>query len=169
MYECDCVYVFVFLFKQKTAYEMRISDWSSDVCSSDLQAQTGRRLARSSHRMGGKTAIFGMDDDSEPKRGSILQHPEHDARIRDPMASGSNRLRACCLHQADFGHFPALKSPRRGGQRMNPEIGFACSCRLLNQSRDVERRRLIGHQRRAGNAAAMESRLVGLEHAEVNK
>src|SRR3546814_1162428 len=31
------VYVFVcFCFKQKTSYEMRISDWSSDVCSSDL-------------------------------------------------------------------------------------------------------------------------------------
>src|SRR3546814_14005883 len=31
------VFVFcVFVFKQKTAYEMRISDWSSDVCSSDL-------------------------------------------------------------------------------------------------------------------------------------
>src|SRR3546814_8395427 len=28
--------VVVFFFKQKTAYEMRISDWSSDVCSSDL-------------------------------------------------------------------------------------------------------------------------------------
>src|SRR3546814_9874949 len=28
-----------FLFKQKTAYEMRISDWSSDVCSSDLSSQ----------------------------------------------------------------------------------------------------------------------------------
>src|SRR3546814_5092577 len=28
--------LFVFFFKQKTAYEMRISDWSSDVCSSDL-------------------------------------------------------------------------------------------------------------------------------------
>src|SRR3546814_4518715 len=28
----------VFFFKQKTAYEMRISDWSSDVCSSDLEA-----------------------------------------------------------------------------------------------------------------------------------
>src|SRR3546814_1760738 len=27
---------YVFLFKQRTAYEMRISDWSSDVCSSDL-------------------------------------------------------------------------------------------------------------------------------------
>src|SRR3546814_5403085 len=32
--------VFVFFFKQKTAYEMRISDWSSDVCSSDLHAKT---------------------------------------------------------------------------------------------------------------------------------
>src|SRR3546814_4242504 len=30
------VFVFFFFFKQKTAYEMRISDWSSDVCSSDL-------------------------------------------------------------------------------------------------------------------------------------
>src|SRR3546814_19257044 len=29
-------FIFVFFFKQKTAYEMRISDWSSDVCSSDL-------------------------------------------------------------------------------------------------------------------------------------
>src|SRR3546814_1049715 len=29
---------FCFFFKQKTAYEMRISDWSSDVCSSDLTA-----------------------------------------------------------------------------------------------------------------------------------
>src|SRR3546814_13091177 len=36
--ECDCRIVFItsFFFKQKTAYEMRISDWSSDVCSSDL-------------------------------------------------------------------------------------------------------------------------------------
>src|SRR3546814_20371861 len=30
-------YSSIFFFKQKTAYEMRISDWSSDVCSSDLQ------------------------------------------------------------------------------------------------------------------------------------
>src|SRR3546814_10003319 len=31
-----CFCVMFFFFKQKTAYEMRISDWSSDVCSSDL-------------------------------------------------------------------------------------------------------------------------------------
>src|SRR3546814_13917453 len=33
---CCFLYCFFFFFKQKTAYEMRISDWSSDVCSSDL-------------------------------------------------------------------------------------------------------------------------------------
>src|SRR3546814_2157905 len=35
----ECFFlIYVFFFKQKTAYEMRISDWSSDVCSSDLYA-----------------------------------------------------------------------------------------------------------------------------------
>src|SRR3546814_5202048 len=33
-----CIFFLVFFFKQKTAYEMRISDWSSDVCSSDLMS-----------------------------------------------------------------------------------------------------------------------------------
>src|SRR3546814_15674230 len=38
MYVSSYAFVFVFFFfKQKTAYEMRISDWSSDVCSSDLK------------------------------------------------------------------------------------------------------------------------------------
>src|SRR3546814_15548122 len=35
---------FIFFFKQKTAYEMRISDWSSDVCSSDLLSSTDPNL-----------------------------------------------------------------------------------------------------------------------------
>src|SRR3546814_3420110 len=34
--ECVILHILFFFFKQKTAYEMRISDWSSDVCSSDL-------------------------------------------------------------------------------------------------------------------------------------
>src|SRR3546814_10469505 len=37
------MYLFFFFFKQKTAYEMRISDWSSDVCSSDLGIEEGHR------------------------------------------------------------------------------------------------------------------------------
>src|SRR3546814_8368085 len=36
------VFTFFFFFKQKTAYEMRISDWSSDVCSSDLRVREGK-------------------------------------------------------------------------------------------------------------------------------
>src|SRR3546814_9736020 len=36
LYVVVVVFVCFFFFKQKTAYEMRISDWSSDVCSSDL-------------------------------------------------------------------------------------------------------------------------------------
>src|SRR3546814_4376985 len=35
-HECSHYFCVFFFFKQKTAYEMRISDWSSDVCSSDL-------------------------------------------------------------------------------------------------------------------------------------
>src|SRR3546814_8046522 len=43
------VYCFVvFFFKQKTAYEMRISDWSSDVCSSDLRSRLRKDLQRHS-------------------------------------------------------------------------------------------------------------------------
>src|SRR3546814_10475725 len=51
---CLCDY-YIFLFKQKTAYEMRISDWSSDVCSSDLligRSPGGIRcLAKSTYNM----------------------------------------------------------------------------------------------------------------------
>src|SRR3546814_8812157 len=38
--------MWVFFFKQKTAYEMRISDWSSDVCSSDLPVARDHDLRR---------------------------------------------------------------------------------------------------------------------------
>src|SRR3546814_19425301 len=42
VYFVFCCYVF--FFKQTTAYEMRISDWSSDVCSSDLDRDHAARL-----------------------------------------------------------------------------------------------------------------------------
>src|SRR3546814_1508954 len=51
-----CWVCVVFFFKQKTAYEMRISDWSSDVCSSDLLSPSGTsqisKDARKSHILG---------------------------------------------------------------------------------------------------------------------
>src|SRR3546814_4206328 len=51
-YEDGIGYLFFFFFKQKTAHEMRMSDWSSDVCSSDLIAgsQTRRFTAGNSQQ-----------------------------------------------------------------------------------------------------------------------
>src|SRR3546814_9226308 len=46
---CCYIVYFVFFFKQKTAYEMRISDWSSDVCSSDLLSEMGAETIRRAH------------------------------------------------------------------------------------------------------------------------
>src|SRR3546814_8078650 len=43
-----CRYLVFFFCKQRTAYEMRISDWSSDVCSSDLSASI-KEIARQGH------------------------------------------------------------------------------------------------------------------------
>src|SRR3546814_10835791 len=41
----SCCFIFYFVFcKQKTAYERRISDWSSDVCSSDLGVEDGAAI-----------------------------------------------------------------------------------------------------------------------------
>src|SRR3546814_8817129 len=39
-----CFWCHFFFVKQKTAYELRISDWSSDVCSSDLEAAHAKRI-----------------------------------------------------------------------------------------------------------------------------
>src|SRR3546814_2894794 len=44
---------FFFFFKQKTAYEMRISDWSSDVCSSDLSSALIEDARRDWQALGG--------------------------------------------------------------------------------------------------------------------
>src|SRR3546814_11927496 len=69
-----CCYSMFFFFKQKTAYEMRISDWSSDVCSSDLGSRQlsgdrridRRRLAVAAElRIGqavARLAVVGIDD-----------------------------------------------------------------------------------------------------------
>src|SRR3546814_10530873 len=71
-----CIFIF-FFFKQKTAYEMRISDWSSDVCSSDLMTGTTavRNLVREGkiHQIPGTMQVSQKDgmqtmDRSEERR-----------------------------------------------------------------------------------------------------
>src|SRR3546814_5999666 len=53
-----CIFIF-FFFKQKTAYDMRISDWSSDVCSSDLYAVIA--ACRQIHELCRHDFAFGND------------------------------------------------------------------------------------------------------------
>src|SRR3546814_4710585 len=60
----------LFFFNQKTAYEMRISDWSSDVCSSDLMTQ---RAAKPLDRAAQRVLIF---DGNLRRHGKHLEQPE---------------------------------------------------------------------------------------------
>src|SRR3546814_11906141 len=69
-----CYYDF-FFFKQKTAYEMRISDWSSDVCSSDLHiARPPARAAPTRDLRGG------------------VEHGPRDTAHRHPVIFGPNAV-----------------------------------------------------------------------------
>src|SRR3546814_3594485 len=74
------MFVFFFFFKQKTAYEMRISDWSSDVCSSDL------RRVRESNNV--RPVRFALALGTDPRG---LSAP---ARHDRPSRSGRGRGRA---------------------------------------------------------------------------
>src|SRR3546814_11163214 len=67
---------FIFFFKQKTAYEMRISDWSSDVCSSDLPTGTLFEYATD-------TPGFTVDEDPDHLGETLLIPPGDAARGND--------------------------------------------------------------------------------------
>src|SRR3546814_9412661 len=56
---CCCISFLFLFFKQKTAYEMRISDWSSDVCSSDLTRSGSHSLCTGSERQRSSGACRG--------------------------------------------------------------------------------------------------------------
>src|SRR3546814_7182131 len=70
-----------FFFKQKTAYEMRISDWSSDVCSSDLLAFANIR----------ETAGWsGQGADAGPKAAALLAMAAEPAAVPTAVTLSSN-------------------------------------------------------------------------------
>src|SRR3546814_4572807 len=84
VFHLNVLLVLFFFFKQTTAYEMRISDWSSDVCSSDLGRGRGtgaagdrrdRRLRCRTHP-GARRALFAVRDPARATR------PADDAMVR---------------------------------------------------------------------------------------
>src|SRR3546814_1017900 len=68
----QCVFLFLlfFFFKQKTAYEMRISDWSSDVCSSDLRH--GQEHIRVMRGVGLRTPPGNAPEDAADRPGAVI-------------------------------------------------------------------------------------------------
>src|SRR3546814_3937148 len=92
-----CYLFFVFFFKQKTAYEMRISDWSSDVCSSDLELKIclAPGAMRCGTRRGGYEvdgSIFAMEGISE-RRDPGLGHRAHGVKRDRPGGTRSEERR----------------------------------------------------------------------------
>src|SRR3546814_14784902 len=77
---CDS-FIIVFFFKQKTAYEMRISDWSSDVCSSDLdvteQFAECRRILGGARRRG-RTRTPRLAEREQQQRHRQAEQAGHD-------------------------------------------------------------------------------------------
>src|SRR3546814_13833523 len=109
--------VCVFFFKQKTAYEMRMSDWSSDVCSSDLAQLIERHFA----------FLAGSDDFHSRRRGKFEQGAKR------------ARCRAACLQLQQLA-----KQDQRRDDRRRFEID-ANAARMIAESGREQMRCQCGH------------------------
>src|SRR3546814_19543353 len=103
-----------FFFKQKTAYEMRISDWSSDVCSSDLPRLHIRR-----------GAVHGRSASSIPSSLS----PKHGSESQPEAARSSSRL------GSDRRESDDLRCPRATGPKSAAPLPHAMAAPFLAQLR----------------------------------
>src|SRR3546814_11197782 len=124
------IYLFVFLFfKQKTAYEMRISDWSSDVCSSDLRGcgrgGAGKHLIaplqRIRHGRGRPDAKSGEDEHDGRATGDEEEKP---ARTKPLHRPGCRKRRGRRAQRADEASH-ARRTAQPGGAVMAGGVGKA--------------------------------------------
>src|SRR3546814_9635558 len=86
-----------FFFKQKTAYEMRISDWSSDVCSSDLRCQRTPRA-----------------DDRRADSLASIEHDAEPAAFPGQATSDGARLQAARGRRPAWHRVPDRRTPAQG-------------------------------------------------------
>src|SRR3546814_1285107 len=115
-----CLFFF-FFFKQKTAYEMRISDWSSDVCSSDLEDDVAVPAGQAERGAG----------TVEDQR---LAGHERARRVADAWARGSGSEGARLFGGADGDAVEGDRRPPGGEDARRPEerrVGKECvsTCR----------------------------------------
>src|SRR3546814_8492333 len=95
----------IFLFEQKTAYEMRISDWSSDVCSSDLSTQSSTPIFASRWIKAGSIGEIPPSTRVRPGAASAMASPVSFAISAKSDHSGSISGSQCDLL---FGSFQIL-------------------------------------------------------------
>src|SRR3546814_1458740 len=123
------VLLFFFFFKQKTAYEMRISDWSSDVCSSDLVGdhpdhRVDEVLARCTDRILDEEALV-AEVHCGQQRGEHA-HVRRDAGEHECVDAATSEqlveVRAAEAAVAGFVEDQILQAPIR---RVDQEIGSA--------------------------------------------
>src|SRR3546814_8255522 len=124
---CELFSLCFFFFKQKTAYEMRISDWSSDVCSSDLEhrAQIARRDVDAGVEEHDQP--HGQADQEGPRHGRAHQTrdqlPGRERRhqvIDDIALDLADQQREAGIGERSEEHTSELQSPMR--------ISYAVSC-----------------------------------------
>src|SRR3546814_14794847 len=120
-----------FFFKQKTAYEMRISDWSSDVCSSDLdndpQSQDTQSRDDARHYRSRRTAGFGAATDTHPasRAASCPAGSTRTAGDRDPRSAATPRPTQ--IRSA------GETSPRSEERRVGKECVSTCRIRWVQE------------------------------------
>src|SRR3546814_9785555 len=83
---CCLFFLQVFFFKQKTAYEMRISDWSSDVCSSDLRPPAARTWLTL-----GVNLISSASTSATANESPLLPKPAHSASLFENVKEKADR------------------------------------------------------------------------------
>src|SRR3546814_8213973 len=104
----------LFVFKQKTAYEMRMSDWSSDVCSSDLAANELIGIVEQNRIIDPRIGIFQ----------DAISSATHDLR----EAKAKSTCQRCCRYCPMTIRMEASRSEERC---VGKEWGSKCCARWL--------------------------------------
>src|SRR3546814_1077666 len=124
-----CVFDF-FFFKQKTAYEMRISDWSSDVCSSDLLAdREGRHRNSAGHledRIEAVDAAQGRRLDGNAEHRNAGHRRDHAGQGRRAARARLDRL------QSALGRTPGLGEEAVNRKRTRLKSSHQCGSRMAS-------------------------------------
>src|SRR3546814_3944390 len=122
---------YVFFCKQKTAYEMRISDWSSDVCSSDLEAD---QEAECRHRPEHPGALV------DKEIGDQAQYAREHTEIDDMAAGQHDRLAGHVAVQLQKGRSEEHTSELQSLMR----ISYAVFCLKKKKNKTQEKDYSIG-------------------------